>query len=113
MDIYIIALTIIGFAALAMAWVPTLLEKSFLSYPILFLALGAIIYLLPLDLPLPDPLWHEAYAVHLTELSVIISLMGTGLKIRRKFSWHNWKIPFLLVSVTMLLSIGILAALGW
>lgn len=113
MDTYIIALTIIGFAALAMAWVPTLLEKSFFSYPILFLALGAIICLMPLGLPLPDPLWHESYAVHLTELSVIISLMGTGLKIRRKFNWHNWKIPFLLVTVTMLLSITILAALGW
>ena len=113
MDIYIIALTIIGFAALAMAWVPTILEKSFLSYPILFLIVGAIIYSLPLGLPLPDPIWHETFAVHLTELSVIISLMGTGLKIRRKFNWKNWQIPFRLVSITMILSIGILAALGW
>jgi sodium/hydrogen antiporter len=96
-----------------MAWIPTILENSFLSYPILFMIVGAVIYSLPLGLPLPDPLWHEMYAVHLTELSVIISLMGTGLKIRRKFNWKNWQIPFRLVSITMVLSIGILAALGW
>lgn len=113
MDTYIIALTIIGFAALAMAWIPTILENSFLSYPILFMIIGALIYSLPTGLPLPDPLWHEMYAVHLTELSVIISLMGTGLKIRRNFNWKNWQIPFRLVSITMILSIGILAAMGW
>lgn len=113
MSTYIIAITIIGLAALAMAWVPTMLEKSILSYPIVFLIFGAIIYSLPLGLPLPDPLWHENYAVHLTELSVIISLMGTGLKLRRNFNWKNWKIPLQLVSITMLLSIGILAFMGW
>ena len=100
-------------AALAMAWVPAMLKKSFLSYPILFLLAGMVIYSLPLELPLPNPIWHETYAVHLTELSVIISLMGTGLKLRRRFSWKNWKIPIRLVSVTMLLSIAVLAFMGW
>jgi sodium/hydrogen antiporter len=113
MDSYIVVITIIGLAALSMAWVPAMIEKSFLSYPIIYLLIGVIIYSLPLELPFPDPLWHEDYAVHLTELSVIVSLMATGLKIRRRFSWKNWKIPLQLVSVTMLLSIGILAFLGW
>lgn len=113
MSSYIIIITIIGLAALAMAWLPTILEKSFFSYPILFLIAGVIIYSLPIDLPLPNPIWHETYAVHLTELSVIVSLMGTGLKLRRKFNWKNWKIPFKLVSITMLLSIAALAFLGW
>ncbi|WP_162427964.1 cation:proton antiporter [Pontibacter pudoricolor] len=113
MDSYIIVITIIGLAALSMAWVPAMIEKSFLSYPIIYLLIGVLIYSLPLSLPFPDPLWHEGYAVHLTELSVIVSLMATGLKIRRRVSWKNWKIPLKLVSVTMLLSIGILAFLGW
>ncbi len=113
MSSYVIIITIIGLAALAMAWLPTILEKSFFSYPILFLLAGAILYVLPLDLPLPNPIWYETYAMHLTELSVIVSLMGTGLKLRRKFNWKNWKIPIKLVSVTMLLSIGILAFMGW
>ncbi|MER2997306.1 cation:proton antiporter [Pontibacter populi] len=113
MDSYVLIITIIGLAALSMAWVPSMLEKSFISYPIIYLLIGVIIYSLPLGLPFPDPLWHETYAVHLTELSVIISLMATGLKIRRNFSWKNWKIPLQLVSVTMLLSIGTLAFFGW
>ncbi|WP_242926403.1 cation:proton antiporter [Pontibacter vulgaris] len=113
MDSYILVLTLVGIAAMSMAWVPKLLENSFISYPVIFVAAGAILYMLPLNLPLPDPVWHEKYVVHLTELSVIISLMGTGLKIRRRFNWKNWQIPFRLVSITMLLCIAALAFLGW
>lgn len=113
MDQYIVIITIIGLAALTMAWVPTLLRKSFLSYPILYVAAGALIYLLPFELPSPNPLWQEAYVVRLTELVVIISLMGTGLKIRRKLNWKNWQIPFRLISITMLLCIAGLALMGW
>ncbi len=96
-----------------MAWIPAIMERTFVSYPILFLLAGVAIYLLPLRLADPDPIWQEDYVVRLTELSVIISLMGTGLKIRRRFSWKNWQIPLRLVSVTMLLCIGILALVGW
>jgi NhaP-type Na+/H+ or K+/H+ antiporter len=113
MDNYIIAMTIIGLAALSMAWVPKLLEKTPFSYPIVYLLLGMLLYLLPLGLPTPDPIWQEEYVVRLTELSVIISLMGTGLKIRRKFGLKRWRIPLRLISITMLLSIAALAVLGW
>ncbi|GAB3825983.1 cation:proton antiporter [Pontibacter rugosus] len=113
MNDYIVAMTIIGLAALSMTWIPNLMERTFVSYPIVFLLLGVIIYLLPLGLPSPDPLWQEDYVVRLTELSVIISLMGTGLKIRRKFSLKNWRIPFRLVTITMLICIAAVAFLGW
>lgn len=113
MNDYIIALAVIGFAALSMAWVPNLLEKTPFSYAIVYLLLGMLIYLLPLGLPTPDPIWQENYVVRLTELSVIISLMGTGLKIRRKFSFKRWRIPLRLISITMLLSIAAIAFLGW
>ncbi len=113
MNSYVFILTIIGLAALSMAWLPSLLDKSFLSYPILFMAVGGVLYLFPFELPSPNPLWQEEYVVRLTELLVIISLMGTGLKIRRKISWKNWHIPFRLVSITMLLSIAMLGFIGW
>jgi len=113
MSEYIVILTLVGLAALSMAWVPALLKRTFISYPILYLLAGIGIYLLPFDLPRPDPMWQENYVVHLTELSVIISLMGTGLKIRRKISFRNWRVPLRLVSVTMLLCIAGLALLGW
>lgn len=39
--------------------------------------------------------------------------MGTGIKINRRFSWHNWVVPFRLVSWTMLLCIGAMAYMAW
>ena len=113
MDDYIIVMTVIGLAALSMTWVPRIMEKTPFSYPIVYLLLGMLIYLLPLGLPSPDPIWREDYVVRLTEFSVIISLMGTGLKIRRKFGFKRWRIPLRLVSITMLLSIAAIALLGW
>jgi NhaP-type Na+/H+ or K+/H+ antiporter len=113
MDRYILAVTLIGFAALAMAWLPTWLEDRPVSYAMLFVGFGVLLYLLPLDLPNPDPLHNEGLTVRLTEIGVITTLMGTGLKINRDFSWKNWKIPFLLVGVTMVLCIGVLGLLGW
>lgn len=113
MNDYIIAMTVIGLAALSMTWVPAIMEKTPFSYPIVYLLLGMLIYLLPLGLPSPDPIWQEDYVVRITELSVIISLMGTGLKLRRRFSFKRWRIPLRLVSITMLLSIAAIAFLGW
>ncbi|MGB3180448.1 MAG: cation:proton antiporter [Cyclobacteriaceae bacterium] len=43
---------------------------------------------------------------------VIVALMGTGLKIDRPFSLKIWQAPFRLVSITMLLSIAAVAAIG-
>lgn len=64
-------------------------------------------------LPWPHPIWEEAYAVHLTELIIIISLMGSGLKIDQRFSLTQWKIPFRLVTVTMVLSIAMVGVTSW
>lgn len=113
MDSYIISLTIVGLAALTAAWIPSLLSKINISYSIFYLLLGFIIYSLPLDLPWPDPLWEEGVSLHLTELIIIISLMGTGLKIDHRFSFKEWKNPFRLVTVTMLISIGVIAFVAW
>ncbi len=113
MEPYILIITIIGLTALTMAWLPTWLEKLPVSYSILFVGLGFLLYQFPLPLPSPDPLANKTLTVRLTELGVIITLMGTGIKINRSFSWKNWKIPFLLVFVTMLFCIAALGLLSW
>jgi NhaP-type Na+/H+ or K+/H+ antiporter len=38
--------------------------------------------------------------------------MGTGLRIDEKFSYQTWKVPFKLVTITMILSIAAVAFLG-
>lgn len=113
METYILSLTIIGFAAFGMAWIPIIAQKIGISYSIVYLLLGVVIYSFFDSLPWPNPLWEENFTVHMTELIVIVALMGTGLKIDHRFSFREWKVPLRLVTVTMLLSIGIFAFVGY
>ncbi|CAN5235669.1 cation:proton antiporter [soil metagenome] len=113
MDSYFISIVIVGLAGLSVAWIPTLLKKINISYALFYLFLGFIIYKLPFQLPWPDPKWNNDLTVRLTELIVIIALMGTGLKIDHPFSFKEWRVPFRLVTITMLLSIGTVAFIGW
>ncbi|AMM52831.1 cation transporter [Rufibacter sp. DG15C] len=113
MDLYLLTFVVIGAAALTMAWLPTLFQKVPLSYSILFIVVGLFIYQLPLGLPDPDPLRKNDLVLRLSELCVIITLMGTGIKINRRLTWQNWRVPLRLVSWTMLLCIAGLVALAW
>ncbi len=112
MDEYILIITVIGIAALAMAWMPAITEKTGISYSIIYVAFGALLYSLFDFLPRPNVDKYEIYAVHLTELVVIISLMGTGLKIDQAFSFKSWKIPFRLIFITMILCIGLVTVMS-
>ncbi|GAA4325733.1 cation:proton antiporter [Flaviaesturariibacter amylovorans] len=114
MNPYILILIVVGLAALGMAWMPAFTKATKISYSILYVALGALIYsTLSGFLPLPDPIAYNKATLRLTEIVVIISLMGSGLKIDRPFSFRNWKVPLRLVSITMLLSIAAVAAVGY
>ena len=113
MDVYVISLVIIGLASLAMAWMPSISQRTKVSYSILYVLFGMAVYSLVPALPDANPFSNPSVAVHLTELVVIISLMGTGLKIDQPFTLKAWKVPFRLVSVTMLLSIGAMTALAY
>ncbi|GGK75699.1 cation:proton antiporter [Rufibacter glacialis] len=113
MDIYLLSFVVIGAAALAMAWLPIWFKKVPFSYAMLFVVVGYGLYKLPLGFPEPDPLRENDLTLRLSELCVIITLMGTGIKINRSVSWASWQVPLRLVSWTMLLCIGALAWLAW
>ncbi|HEY0042595.1 MAG TPA: cation:proton antiporter [Flavisolibacter sp.] len=113
MDTYVLSITIIGIAALGMAWFPSLSKRTRISYSVIYMLLGMVLYYFLIDfLPPANPLQHPTFAIHLTELVVIISLMGTGLKIDQPFSFRTWAIPFRLISITMILCIGAVAWLA-
>jgi NhaP-type Na+/H+ or K+/H+ antiporter len=112
MSLYNIALVLVGIAILGVAWLPSLLEKYPLSYPILYIALGMGVFMLPINLPTADPLEHQKLVTHLSELCVIIALTGTGLKIDRTFSFNAWRVPIKLVLVLMILTIAGITLLG-
>jgi sodium/hydrogen antiporter len=113
MNIYIIGISIVGLASLAMAWMPALTEKTGISYSVWYILAGILLYSFFDFFPNPDPIRKESYTVHLSELVVIISLMGTGLKLDEPFSFRNWKLPFRLVTITMLLSIALVALISY
>ena len=59
------------------------------------------------------PIDHPALTEHLTEIVVIIALMGAGLKIDRVLGWRSWIITWRLLGVAMPLTIAALAVLAY
>lgn len=102
-DHYLI-LAALGFATLIMAWLPSVSKKIKISFPILLLIIGLLLYWADIPLQWPDPLWNDLYLMYFSEIIVIISLMGAGLKIGTVFSFSAWKRPLLLLFITMPLS---------
>ncbi|MES2194585.1 MAG: sodium:proton antiporter [Pseudomonadota bacterium] len=111
-DAYIFLL--IGFGALVLltAWLPMVLREAPLSLPIFCVAIGAAIFALPLGVYVPHPNGNLPVVERLTELVVIISLMGAALKIDRKIGWRSWMVTWRLLAIAMPVTILALAWLG-
>ena len=108
-DQYEVVLTVIGVAALAAAWVPIYTERRPMSLPVVLIALGALFFLLPVDVFAPDPRRHLRVTERLTEIAVIVALMGAGLKIDRPFGWRTWQSTWRLLAIAMPLTIAVVA----
>ncbi|TXR57566.1 cation:proton antiporter [Quadrisphaera setariae] len=100
-----------GASALLAAVLPRVLQGRAFSLPMAFLGLGVLIGFLP-GLPRVDPVEHEAVTEHLTEVVVIISLMGAGLAIDRPVGWRRWRTTWRLLAVAMPLTIVLVAVTG-
>ena len=103
-----------GIALLGGAVLPRLLRNKAISTPMAFVAVGLLIGLVPL----PDgvsvlPQHNRALTERMTELCVIVALMGVGLAIDRPLRWRTWTTAWRLVLVAMPLCIGGVALLGW
>ncbi|KFL37713.1 cation:proton antiporter [Arenimonas donghaensis] len=105
MDAYELALLLVGLALLGAAWVPYLTKRNPLTFPILLVAVGALVYLLPLPMPVVDPVRFPLVAEHLTELTVIVALVSVGLRIDTRFGWRRWALTWRLLGITMPLTI--------
>ncbi|TDC72249.1 sodium:proton antiporter [Micromonospora sp. KC606] len=108
-----VAFAVVGVGALLAGILPRALERRPLSMPIAFLGLGMLVFLLPTGLPSPDPLRWPDVATHLTEVGVIVALMGAGLKIDRPLSWKRWSSTWRLLAIAMPICIAAVALLGW
>ena len=104
---------LIGVGALLAGILPGVLDRRPLSLPIAFLALGMVVFALPLGLPDVDPLKHPKLTEHLTEIGVIVALMGAGLKIDRPLTRRGWASTWRLLVIAMPVTIAATALLGW
>jgi NhaP-type Na+/H+ or K+/H+ antiporter len=77
-----------------------------------FLGLGVLAFLLVRDLPAPDPMEHAEATERITEVCVLVALFGAGLALDRPAGWRRWSSTWLLLAVTMPLTILAMALLG-
>lgn len=77
-----------------------------------FLGSGILAFTLLPDLPDPDPVQYGDFTTHLTEVCVIISLMGAGLALDRPFRWRGWTTTWRLLGIVMPLCILVMTLLG-
>jgi NhaP-type Na+/H+ or K+/H+ antiporter len=114
--VYLVA----GGALLLAVVLPQLLRHWAVSAPMVLVVVGMLIGLTPLPDGMPlDPQENRATIEHVTELTVLIALMGVGLaldrplSVVRRGSWGGWSPTWRLLAVSMPVSIGAVALLGW
>jgi len=114
--VYLVA----GAALLVAVVVPELLGRWAISTPMVLVAVGVAIGLTPLPDGLPlDPQDNRAVVEHVTEVTVLVALMGVGLALdrplepRRWSSWRSWSPTWRLLAITMPCCIVGTALLGW
>jgi sodium/hydrogen antiporter len=109
---YFVVLAVLGVAVLAAAVVPSALRRLPISMPIIAVGVGVLLFSLPLGLEGPRPGADDDIAERLTELVVIVSLTGAGLKLRRTVGWRSWMTTWRLLGITMPLTVAAIAVLG-
>ena len=99
---------------------PAALRSYAISPPLVLLVVGVAIGWTPLADGLQlDLVEDRAMVEHVTEITVLIALMGVGLALDRPLdllkpsSWRAWSPTWRLLGIAMPLGIGGVALLGW
>ncbi len=111
---------LLGGALLLAAVLPQLLHRWALSAPIVLVTVGMLVGLLPMsDAVGLDPVELRPVVEHVTELTVLVALMGVGLAIDRPLrardwsSWRSWAPAWRLLAIGMPLTVLGVAVLAW
>lgn len=97
---------------LLVSWAPKGLSRFPISLAMICVGLGVAIFSLDVMSFDPDPRTWDTLTERLTELVVIISLMGAGLKLDRPVSLKGWGPTWRLLAIAMPLTIAATAWLG-
>ncbi len=105
-----------GVGLLTAAVLPRLIRGRAISAAMAFTGVGVVVGLLPLPLPELNPLESGESTERLTEVAVIVAIMGVGLALDRPLSWRTWRTwgtTWRLLGIAMPLCIAAVALLGW
>ncbi|OAP39969.1 cation transporter [Sinorhizobium glycinis] len=111
MERYDITLGLFGLVILLTAWIPMAFRRLPLSLPIFCIAIGALV-----GHTILNPVAHLAsfdsrlLIERMTEFTVIVALMGAGLKIDRPVGLRSWALTWRLLGIAMPLGIAVMAA---
>ena len=101
---------LVGGLLLVMGLTYSSLKRSPITSAMIYLAVGMLAGPSVLNLFHFNPLKESALLETLTEVAVLISLFSAGVKMPTPFSFARWKIPILLATVSMAMTVAMVAA---
>jgi NhaP-type Na+/H+ or K+/H+ antiporter len=104
---------LVGGLLLAMGLTASILKRSPITSAIIYLAVGVLVGPTVLDLFHFNPLQQSALLESLTEVAVLISLFSAGVKMPVPFSFARWRLPILLATVSMAITVALVAAFAF
>lgn len=103
---------LLGALMLAIAFLDRHVKRLPITTTILYLGVGLALGPFGFGILRIDPVEHSDFLERATELGVIISLFTAGLKLGTPMGEKRWQMPIRLASVSMLLTVGMIAALA-
>jgi len=104
---------LVGGLMLVRGLTSTLLKRSPVTAAIIYLAVGLLVGPSVLNLFHFNPLKESALLESLTEVAVLISLFAAGVKMPVPFSFVHWRMPILLATMSMTLTVAMVAAFAY
>jgi len=109
---FTVSYIVVGAVFIVMALSGSVLKRLPLSTSMLYLAAGVLIGPHALNLIHFDAIMEAAIVERITEVAVIVSLFTAGLKLRVPLRDPLWRLPVVLASWSMALTVGLIALVG-
>ncbi len=107
-----LSFALVGLLLVVMTLTSSFIARVPLSSAILYLGVGVCIGPWGLELLTLDPIKDAGLIERLTEVAVLISLFTVGLKLELPLRDARWRIPLQLATVSMLITVGAITAVG-
>jgi len=104
---------LVGAVLMIMGLSFTVLKRTPVTAAIIYLSVGLVVGPSGFNLFHFNPLKESALLEVLTEVVVLISLFSAGVKMPVPFSLARWRTPILLATVSMAVTVGLIAAVAY